>query len=86
MAAANLPVPEVLRQHAEDEIQNWIRTRFQAMEANGQRELAVRPFCRWLDRNLEPIFTEGKVERWMRKVKMEVEEKCEIVCFTSCPS
>ena len=60
MAPANLPVPEVLRQYAEDEIQNWIRTRFEAMEANGQRELAVRPFCRWLDRNMEPIFTEGE--------------------------
>ena len=60
MSPANLPVPEVLRQHAEDEIQSWIRTRFDAMEANGQKELAIRPFCRWLDRNLETIFTEGK--------------------------
>ena len=60
MSPANLPVPEVLRQHAEDEIQFWIRTRFDAMEANGQKELAIRPFCRWLDRNMEAIFTEGK--------------------------
>jgi len=58
---ANLPIPEVLRQYAEDEMQNWVRTRFDAMEANGQQEMAIRPFCRWLDRNLEDIFTEGLI-------------------------
>ena len=61
MSPSNLPVPEVLRQYTEEEIQNWVGVRFAAMRDNGQTELAVRPFCRWLDRNMETIFTEGIV-------------------------
>jgi hypothetical protein len=62
MEPANLPLPEILREYLEDEIGNWITVRFNAMQENGQMELAVRPFLRWLDRNLETLFTEGKTQ------------------------
>ena len=63
MAPANLPIPEVLRKYTEEEIQQWVAVRFAAMQENGETELAVRPFCRWLDRNMETIFTEGKFSK-----------------------
>ena len=69
MSPANLPVPDVLRQYTEREIQNWVAVRFAAMMENGQTEIAIRPFCRWLDRNMETIFTEGNTHISNHKVK-----------------
>lgn len=43
----------------------WLQAKHATNELLGKVELLFRPFLRWLDRNLERLFTEGA-----RKVKV----------------
>lgn len=54
-----------LCRHVQQASSEWLQAKHATNELLGKVELLFRPFLRWLDRNLERLFTEGA-----RKVKM----------------
>lgn len=55
-----------LCRHVQQASSEWLQAKHATNELLGKVELLFRPFLRWLDRNLERLFTEGA-----RKVKMK---------------
>ena len=40
----------------------WLEEKACALQSSGRVELMFRPFLRWLDRNLEDMFTKGLMQ------------------------
>ncbi|ELU01558.1 hypothetical protein CAPTEDRAFT_157003 [Capitella teleta] len=52
-------LPDVVRRSVARNIGNWLDERYQKMFNRGKVEIVFRPFIRWLDKNMESLFTEG---------------------------
>ncbi|XP_036391147.1 uncharacterized protein si:dkey-24l11.2 [Megalops cyprinoides] len=52
-------LPAVMGRHVQQAAQEWLQAKQATNELMGKVELLFRPFLRWLDRNLERLFTEG---------------------------
>lgn len=57
-----------LRRHVQQASLEWLQAKHATNQLLGKVELLFRPFLRWLDRNMERLFTEGA-----RKVEVAVE-------------
>lgn len=61
----SLTIPEdqelrsVMGRHIYQASQEWLQAKFATNELMGKVELLFRPYLRWLDRNMERLFTEG---------------------------
>uniref|UniRef100_UPI00358ED4DD uncharacterized protein n=1 Tax=Myxine glutinosa TaxID=7769 RepID=UPI00358ED4DD len=52
-------LPSIMGRHVEKSAQDWLQAKHATVQLLGQLELLFRPFLRWLDRNMERLFTEG---------------------------
>ncbi|MGH0168566.1 UNVERIFIED_CONTAM: hypothetical protein FKN15_054729 [Acipenser sinensis] len=52
-------LPSVMGRHVCKASEEWVQAKHATNELMGKVELLFRPFLRWLDRNLEKLFTEG---------------------------
>ncbi|KAI1904487.1 hypothetical protein AGOR_G00006140 [Albula goreensis] len=52
-------LPAVMGRHLSQASQEWLQAKRATNELMGKVELLFRPFLRWLDRNMERLFTEG---------------------------
>uniref|UniRef100_A0A8C4QHB4 Si:dkey-24l11.2 n=1 Tax=Eptatretus burgeri TaxID=7764 RepID=A0A8C4QHB4_EPTBU len=52
-------LPSIMGRHVEKFSQDWLQAKHATVQLLGQPELLFRPFLRWLDRNMERLFTEG---------------------------
>ncbi|KAJ8417339.1 hypothetical protein AAFF_G00285660 [Aldrovandia affinis] len=56
---ADQDLPAVMGRHLCQASQEWLQAKRATNELMGKAELLFRPFLRWLDRNMERLFTEG---------------------------
>ncbi|XP_002732573.1 uncharacterized protein LOC100368927 [Saccoglossus kowalevskii] len=63
-------LPDIVLRHMNTEVEDWIMQRHNDNIKQDKVDLMFRPFLRWLDRNLESMFTNAA-----RKYKMEVVAK-----------
>nr|XP_033776326.1 uncharacterized protein LOC117348371 isoform X1 [Geotrypetes seraphini]XP_033776327.1 uncharacterized protein LOC117348371 isoform X1 [Geotrypetes seraphini] len=52
-------LPSVMGRHICQASEMWLQAKYATNELVGKVELLFRPFLRWLDRNMEKLFTEG---------------------------
>ncbi|XP_034763000.2 uncharacterized protein LOC117964235 isoform X1 [Acipenser ruthenus] len=52
-------LPSIMGRHVCKASEEWVQAKHATNELMGKVELLFRPFLRWLDRNLEKLFTEG---------------------------
>ncbi|XP_068595274.1 uncharacterized protein si:dkey-24l11.2 isoform X1 [Brachionichthys hirsutus] len=52
-------LPSVMARHVQQAASEWLQAKHATNQLLGKVELLFRPFVRWLDRNLERLFTEG---------------------------
>ncbi|XP_056908780.1 uncharacterized protein si:dkey-24l11.2 isoform X1 [Takifugu flavidus] len=61
-------LPPIMARHVEQASSEWLQAKHATNELLGKVELLFRPFLRWLDRNMERLFTEGA-----RKLKTDID-------------
>uniref|UniRef100_H3DPK5 Nucleoporin NUP42 n=1 Tax=Tetraodon nigroviridis TaxID=99883 RepID=H3DPK5_TETNG len=61
-------LPPLMARHVQQASLEWLHAKHATNELLGKVELLFRPFLRWLDRNLERLFTEGA-----RKLKKDMD-------------
>ncbi|XP_062860153.1 uncharacterized protein si:dkey-24l11.2 [Trichomycterus rosablanca] len=61
-------LPSVMGRHIEMASREWLQAKHATNQLMGRLELLFRPLLRWLDHNMERLFTEGA-----RKLKKEIE-------------
>ncbi|KAK5598535.1 hypothetical protein CRENBAI_008833 [Crenichthys baileyi] len=52
-------LPPVMAKHVQQASLEWLQAKHATNQLLGKVEMLFRPFCRWLDRSLERLFTEG---------------------------
>ncbi|XP_072349176.1 uncharacterized protein [Scyliorhinus torazame] len=61
-------LPESMGRHVCTASEEWLRAKHATNRLMGKLELLFRPYLRWLDRNMEKLFTEGA-----RQIKRELD-------------
>nr|XP_023673443.1 uncharacterized protein LOC111846930 [Paramormyrops kingsleyae]XP_023673450.1 uncharacterized protein LOC111846930 [Paramormyrops kingsleyae]XP_023673458.1 uncharacterized protein LOC111846930 [Paramormyrops kingsleyae]XP_023673466.1 uncharacterized protein LOC111846930 [Paramormyrops kingsleyae] len=71
-------LPSIMGRHVCKASQEWLQARHATNELMEKVELLFRPFLRWLDRNLERLFTEGA-----RQLKKDIDAERSGIQFIS---
>ncbi|XP_018618644.2 uncharacterized protein LOC108940773 [Scleropages formosus] len=71
-------LPSIMAKHVAHASQEWLQARHATNELMGKVELLFRPFLRWLDRNLERLFTDGA-----RQLKRDIDAERSGIQFVS---
>lgn len=61
-------LPPLMARHVQQASLEWLQAKHATNQLLGKVELLFRPFLRWLDRNMERLFTEGA-----RKLKKDID-------------
>ncbi|KAL4641937.1 hypothetical protein GN956_G10531 [Arapaima gigas] len=71
-------LPSIMAKYVAQASQEWLQARHATNDLMGKVELLFRPFLRWLDRNLERLFTESA-----RQLKKDIDAERSGIQFVS---